>query len=210
VWLRAFAARGGYDPAHADALPWLYGNARNVLREHWRASLQAAETPAPDVVDPWDEVNARLDSDATARTPAAAVRALPASVREVLLLVAWEQLTPAEAADVLGIPQGTARSRLHRARTALRLALGEEGTCRPNTHNLSTRTANRAQPRRPAEARGAGERTRAVVVRSRGTDAGHATRHRRGRGIRRAATGHGRARTRILAPRAGALISSLL
>jgi DNA-directed RNA polymerase specialized sigma24 family protein len=38
VWLRAFAARGGYDPARDDALPWLYGIARNVLREHWRAS----------------------------------------------------------------------------------------------------------------------------------------------------------------------------
>ena len=91
VWLRAFAARGGYDPAHADALPWLYGIARNVLREHWRASLQAAQAPAPDVVDPWDEV--KFDSDARARALAAAVRALPASVREVLLLVAWEQLT---------------------------------------------------------------------------------------------------------------------
>jgi RNA polymerase sigma factor (sigma-70 family) len=140
VWLRAFAARGGYEPSHADALPWLYGIARNVLREYWRASLRAAQAPAPDVVDPWDEVDARLDSDARARALAAAVRALRASDREVLLLVAWEQLTPAEAADVLGIPQGTARSRLHRARTALRLALGEEGTCPRNTHNLSTRT----------------------------------------------------------------------
>jgi RNA polymerase sigma-70 factor (ECF subfamily) len=43
----------------------------------------------------------------------------------VLLLVAWEQLTPAQAAAVLGVPQGTARSRLHRARAALRLALEE-------------------------------------------------------------------------------------
>jgi DNA-directed RNA polymerase specialized sigma24 family protein len=41
----------------------------------------------------------------------------------VLLLVAWEQLTPAQAATALGVPPGTARSRLHRARTALRLAL---------------------------------------------------------------------------------------
>ena len=140
VWLRAFAARSGYDPAHADALPWLYGIARNVLREYWRAGLHEAKAPAPDVVDPWDEVNARLDSAAWARSLAAAVRALPASEREVLLLVAWEQLTPAEAANVLGIPQGTARSRLHRARTALRLALREEATCPPHTHNLSTRT----------------------------------------------------------------------
>jgi DNA-directed RNA polymerase specialized sigma24 family protein len=38
--------------------------------------------------------------------------------------VAWEQLTPAEAAVVLGVPPGTARSRLHRARAALRAVLG--------------------------------------------------------------------------------------
>ena len=54
---------------------------------------------------------------------AAALRALPAAERDVLLLVAWEQLTPAEAAVVLGVPQGTARSRLHRARAALRPVL---------------------------------------------------------------------------------------
>jgi len=48
---------------------------------------------------------------------------LPQAERDVLLLVAWEQLTPAQAAAALGVPQGTARSRLHRARAALRLAL---------------------------------------------------------------------------------------
>lgn len=55
----------------------------------------------------------------------AAVRALPAAEREVLLLVAWEQLTPAETAKALEAPQGTARSRLHRARAALRRMLSE-------------------------------------------------------------------------------------
>jgi len=56
-----------------------------------------------------------------------ALRALPPGERDVLLLVAWEQLTPAEAAEVLGIPQGTARSRLHRARAALRPVLARAG-----------------------------------------------------------------------------------
>ena len=65
----------------------------------------------------------RLDSAARAPGAGAALRALPAAEREVLLLVAWEQLTPAEAAVVLGVPQGTARSRLHRARAALRPVL---------------------------------------------------------------------------------------
>ncbi len=126
VWLRAFAGRGGYDPARRDARPWLYGIARNVLRAHWRA-CRAGDDQAPETAwDPWDAVVDRLDAAARAGTLVSALRALPPDEREVLLLVAWEQLTPAQAAAVLGVPQGTARSRLHRARAALRLALDQE------------------------------------------------------------------------------------
>jgi RNA polymerase sigma factor (sigma-70 family) len=127
VWLRAFAARERYDTRYGDALPWLYGLARNVLREHWRTS-SGEELAGLDgaVVDPWDAIDARLDSAGRAKAMASAVRALPAADREVLLLVAWEELTPAEAAEVLGVPQGTARSRLHRARAAMRRVLSEQ------------------------------------------------------------------------------------
>jgi len=127
VWTRAFAGRAGFDPAHADARPWLYGIARNVLRAHWRASRGGGRRPGEEVTDPWDEVIDRLDSAARAKPLISAVRALPAEERDVLLLVAWEQLTPAQAATMLGIPQGTARSRLHRARTALRPVLAGPG-----------------------------------------------------------------------------------
>jgi RNA polymerase sigma-70 factor (ECF subfamily) len=123
VWVRAFAARGGYDPGHDDARPWLYGIARNVLRAHWRARRDTDQQAAAEPVDPWGDVDDRLDSAAQARTLVSALRALPPAERDVLLLVAWEQLTPAEAAVVLGVPPGTARSRLHRARAALRPVL---------------------------------------------------------------------------------------
>jgi RNA polymerase sigma-70 factor, ECF subfamily len=126
VWVRAFGARGGYDPGFPDARPWLYGIARNVLREHWR-TRSAAHFPADRAADPWDGVVARLDSAAWTPALASALATLQPGDRDVLLLVAWEQLTPAEAAVVLGIPQGTARSRLHRARTLMRLALAVEG-----------------------------------------------------------------------------------
>lgn len=43
----------------------------------------------------------------------------------MLLLVGWEDLSYEQAADALGVPVGTVRSRLSRARTALRRALGE-------------------------------------------------------------------------------------
>jgi RNA polymerase sigma factor (sigma-70 family) len=120
VWVRAFAARGGYDPARADARPWLYGIARNVLRAHWRTPPLPGSVAGPESADPWDEVVERLDSAARVQALVTALRALPVAERDVLLLVAWEQLTPAEAAAVLGVPQGTVRSRLHRARATLR------------------------------------------------------------------------------------------
>lgn len=50
-----------------------------------------------------------------------ALAALPEQQREVLLLVAWDGLTPDEAASALGIRPGTFRVRAHRARAALDL-----------------------------------------------------------------------------------------
>ncbi len=120
VWLRAFGARRGYDASYDDARPWLYGIARNVLRAHWRTSQSIDLVPAEATHDPWDEITDRLDSAVRARALVSAVRKLPPAERDVLLLVTWEQLTPAEAAAALGIPPGTARSRLHRARATLR------------------------------------------------------------------------------------------
>ena len=67
--------------------------------------------------DPWPAVDARVDTQAVLR---AALAGLKAEEREVLTLVAWEDLTVADAARVLGMPPGTARRLLHQARMALR------------------------------------------------------------------------------------------
>ena len=70
---------------------------------------------------------AESDADPTATSAILrAVDALPATEREALLLVAWEQLTPAQAADVLGCTPGAFRVRLHRARKRLARHLAEE------------------------------------------------------------------------------------
>jgi RNA polymerase sigma factor (sigma-70 family) len=52
-----------------------------------------------------------------------ALDALAPEDRELVTLIAWEGLTPAQAAAVVGLSAGTARVRLHRARTKLRAAL---------------------------------------------------------------------------------------
>jgi RNA polymerase sigma-70 factor (ECF subfamily) len=58
---------------------------------------------------------------------AAALAGLPGGDRDVVVLIAWEQLTYEQAARALGIPVGTVRSRLNRARASLRRALAATG-----------------------------------------------------------------------------------
>jgi RNA polymerase sigma-70 factor (ECF subfamily) len=123
VWLRAFAGRAGFDPAKGTVRAWLFGVARHVLAAHWRGTeATGPDVPEP-IADPWYAVDARLDAAAVAPLIRRAMVELPHVERELLLLVIWEQLTPAEAAEVVGVPQGTARSRLHRARARLREAI---------------------------------------------------------------------------------------
>jgi RNA polymerase sigma-70 factor (ECF subfamily) len=55
---------------------------------------------------------------------AGALAALSPPERDLLLLIAWADLSYAEAAEALGIPVGTARSRLHRLRAKFRRSLG--------------------------------------------------------------------------------------
>ena len=87
----------------------------NVLRRYFRHS-QPTWAAEPDQGMDWDAVDARLDAEAQRRRLRAALCTLSEPDRELLLLVAWEGLTSAEAAEVLGISKVAARSRLHRAR----------------------------------------------------------------------------------------------
>lgn len=127
VWLVAFERRDRYDPELGVVVAWLFGIARNVLLAHHRREHKHRRLPAPQdgLIDEWALVDARLDAAQTASDLRAALRDLNPDDREVLLLVAWEQLSPTEAARVIGIPAGTARSRLHRARSSLCAALAE-------------------------------------------------------------------------------------
>ncbi|HEY0717237.1 MAG TPA: RNA polymerase sigma factor [Streptosporangiaceae bacterium] len=128
VWAAAFASRGTYDQSFAGARPWLYAMALNRLRHYWRS--RPAEDLVPDVADltglaggwdPWPAVDVRVDTRTVFRSALAGLRP---EEREVLTLVAGEDLTAAEAARILGMPDGTARRLLHQARAALRDAPG--------------------------------------------------------------------------------------
>jgi RNA polymerase sigma-70 factor (ECF subfamily) len=110
-----------------DPLPWLYATARNlVLAETRRAARSVAEAAESEHVDRVPlELDATLDS---------ALRELSPVDREALLLVAWEDLTPKQAAKALGINPAAFRVRLLRARRRLRASLEEAQALPPSPH----------------------------------------------------------------------------
>jgi len=108
------------DVPEDDPLPWLLATGRNLVWAEARRARRAGGDPADDAVTTPAPEFFELDPDL-----AAALMALSPSDREALLLVAWEDLTPAGAAAALGISGPTFRVRLLRARRRLRARLAE-------------------------------------------------------------------------------------
>lgn len=103
-------------PAPMLRRAWLFGVANTLLQAHWR-QLRLQRELAHDlaVVPPGTPGGKGGQADAVVT---AALSRLPAADREILRLVTWEGLTPAELAVALGVLPGTARVKLHRARQA--------------------------------------------------------------------------------------------
>jgi RNA polymerase sigma factor (sigma-70 family) len=130
AFLIAFDSRARYNISRPDARPWLFGIATNLAHRHHRRELRElrayARSAADPVLDAFDGVEARLDASGLRRQLVEGLAAVPAEERDALLLFAWADLSYAEVAEALGVPVGTVRSRLSRARDRLRTALGEE------------------------------------------------------------------------------------
>jgi RNA polymerase sigma-70 factor (ECF subfamily) len=130
TFLLAFRQRDSYDSGRADARPWLYGIATNLIGRHRRAEIRLyralARTGADPVMEAFtDRVDDRVSAAAAGRRLAAVLARLPEELRDTLLLVAWGELSYEQAAAALGVPAGTVRSRVSRARSKLRRALGD-------------------------------------------------------------------------------------
>lgn len=122
------------DVPRDDPRPWLFATARN---------LRLAELRQPSSFDADQGISEPVaygfepPRDAHALDPQllAALRSLTINDREALLLIAWEDLSPALAAKTLRISQTTFRVRLHRARRRLQLALAAK-SANPYIHRL--------------------------------------------------------------------------
>lgn len=125
----AFERRRSFQPASTTALPWLLGIATNLLheryrrerREHGALVMLRSERAPVSAGSTLHGGGEQPGSDELAR----ALAALDPGQLDVLLLHAWEELSYEEIAEALGIPLGTVRSRLARARAHLKSTLAE-------------------------------------------------------------------------------------
>ncbi|WP_371603077.1 RNA polymerase sigma factor [Streptomyces sp. NBC_01220] len=132
TFLEAWRLRGTLRESDEELKPWLLGIATNVLRNTRRAARrhEAALTrmpAAPAVPDFADELVGRIHDAEQLAAAQAALRRLRPKEREVFLLCVWDGLDYRDAARALGVPVGTVRSRLSRARKRLR-GLAEDET----------------------------------------------------------------------------------
>jgi RNA polymerase sigma-70 factor (ECF subfamily) len=122
----AFEKRATYDCTRPSARPWLYGIATNLIARHRRSEARRIRATARarasriDAFDAIDELVATIDASDLWPQIASAVAALPDEERDALTLYVWEELSYDEIAVALGVPVGTVRSRLNRARRVLR------------------------------------------------------------------------------------------
>jgi RNA polymerase sigma factor (sigma-70 family) len=120
-----------YDQDQGPPIAWLYGIATNLARNHQRRersellATQRVQRQSQDQPDGADAAIARIDDARAARQLGPAIAALKPADRDVLLLLAWTELSYQEVAQALNIPIGTVRSRMHRVRHQLKIATQE-------------------------------------------------------------------------------------
>jgi RNA polymerase sigma-70 factor (ECF subfamily) len=113
-------------------LPWLLGVAVNVLRNRQRSNRRAMAALARlshrhMEADFTDDVDGRLSDERDMREILGVFERLAPQEQDVLALCAWGELSYEEASVALGVPIGTIRSRLSRARSHLRELVDDSG-----------------------------------------------------------------------------------
>jgi RNA polymerase sigma-70 factor (ECF subfamily) len=116
--------------------PWLFALAVNLGRAFWRQHHSHEMGEVNGVVDPDIPPDGKAEAGETADLVAQAVLALPTRQREVVTLRIWEGLPYARIAEIIDVPEATARSHMRLALAALRERLG------PVLGEVSTKTAH--------------------------------------------------------------------
>jgi RNA polymerase sigma-70 factor (ECF subfamily) len=136
VWRR-------FDDAPEGPLPWLLAIARNVVGTEWRGAARRERLWLKAQSDHNENYKFGEPESEDGRV-LAALAVLKERDREALTLVAWDGLTPGQAAVVLGEPPARFRQRLHRARRRLRAELADLHAAESRRDELAAPRPDRA------------------------------------------------------------------
>jgi len=135
VFLEAWRCRKRTEITSDSLLPWLLGIAHNTVRNAHRSRRRhraaLARLPHEPLEAAADDVASRIDAERALADALQAIRTLPDRERDVVVLVLWSGLSYEDAALALGVPAGTVRSRLSRARARLSASLVNPFTTTP-------------------------------------------------------------------------------
>ncbi|WP_345558487.1 sigma-70 family RNA polymerase sigma factor [Streptomonospora halophila] len=164
VFLAAIRSADSYRPDRGEEEAWLFGIARNVVAAERRRAAREADSgnrlAGRRLLDSDDitRMEERIHAEDRARELLGSMAELPEGERQVLELVAVDQLSVTEAAAALGIRKVTARVRLHRARKALAAAARRGPAAEePPTGTSPADTAPGADTARAAESTRTGD-----------------------------------------------------
>ncbi|MGH2913195.1 MAG: RNA polymerase sigma factor [Solirubrobacteraceae bacterium] len=130
TFLEAMRSFASFDPRRGDVRPWLFAIARHVYARHSERGTRERDAAARHggrrSLDPdeTEELERRIDAAQRGREIVDRLGSLPPLDREAIELVDLAELTPKEAARVLGVSSGGLRVRLSRARARLRKEYG--------------------------------------------------------------------------------------
>lgn len=124
VFLRAYEARSRYQEGRRVST-WLFTIAYNLCRNHYRSNAYEAQLLATLDAEPADEAPIEVQMDAATLDKALAqvLNELPPPLHQLFSLHYQEELTIPQVAEIVGIPEGTVKSRLHKTMNIIRKKL---------------------------------------------------------------------------------------
>ncbi len=124
VFLRAYEARSRYQEGRRVDT-WLFTIAYNICRNHYRSNAYEAQLlaslDAESVTD--QQIEVQLDQAALDEALVQVLAELPAPLHQIFSLHYQEELTIPQIAEIVGVPEGTIKSRLHKTMNIIRKKL---------------------------------------------------------------------------------------
>ena len=124
VFLRAYEARNRYQEGKSVST-WLFTIAYNICRNHYRSNAYETQLSATLDAEPIsdEQIEVQLDAAALDDALAQVLSELPPPLHQLFSLHYQEELTIPQVAEIVGIPEGTVKSRLHKTMNIIRKKL---------------------------------------------------------------------------------------